>query len=131
MGPFISRNPIRIHIYIYTYYIYICICTNICTYICIYLYIYIRIHISIYMYIHIYIYIYVCTLTCEAERTLDLPRRRSRLVVNVVVVGPFEEKEEGIAVASDIVKVKGEDPDTPSYLRGDRLSKGRQGKVGT
>jgi len=37
------------------------------------------------------------------------------LVVNVVVVGPFEEEEEGAGVASDLVQVKGEDPDTPGY----------------
>jgi len=44
-------------------------------------------------------------------------------VVNEVVVGPFEEREErtGIARASDIVKVKGEDSATP------RLSEGGQG----
>ena len=41
--------------------------------------------------------------------------------VNVVVLGPFEEEEEGIGVTSNIVKVKGEDPDTPGYLRGDRV----------
>jgi len=34
------------------------------------------------------------------------------LVVNVAVVGPFEEEEEGISIASDVVKVQGEDPDT-------------------
>jgi len=33
------------------------------------------------------------------------------LVVNVVVVGPFEEEEEGTGVASDVVKVEGGDPD--------------------
>ena len=48
------------------------------------------------------------------------------LVVNVVVVGPFEEEEEGISVTSDVVKVKGEDPDTPGYLRGDRVRLGRR-----
>jgi len=37
------------------------------------------------------------------------------LVVNVVVVGPFEEEEEGIGVTTDVVKVKGEDPDTPGF----------------
>ena len=36
-----------------------------------------------------------------------------RLVVNGVVVGPFEEEEEGTGVASDVVKVEGEDPATP------------------
>jgi len=56
------------------------------------------------------------TLTNEAERTLDLPRRWSRqgtsLVVNGVVVGPFEEEGEGTGVASDVVKVQGKDPAT-------------------
>jgi len=37
----------------------------------------------------------------------------------------FEEEEEGISVASDVVKAKGEDPDTPCYLRGDRVRLGR------
>ena len=39
-------------------------------------------------------------------------------------MGPFEEEEEGIGTASDVVKVpvQGEDP---------RLSKGGQGEVGT
>jgi len=31
-------------------------------------------------------------------------------------VGPFEEEEEGTGVASHVVKVEGEDPDTPGYL---------------
>ena len=48
------------------------------------------------------------------------------MVVNVVVVGPFEEEEEGINVTSDVVKVKGEVPDTQGYLRGDRVRLGRQ-----
>jgi len=39
------------------------------------------------------------------------------LVVNVVVVGPFEEEEEGTGVASDVVKVEGEDPATPGPLK--------------
>ena len=52
---------------------------------------------------------------------MDLPTRRSRqgkkpLVVNGVVVGPFEEEEEGTGVVSDVVKVKGEDPATPGPL---------------
>jgi len=29
--------------------------------------------------------------------------------------------KEGIGVTSDVVKVKGEDPDTPGYQRGDRV----------
>jgi len=45
------------------------------------------------------------------------------LVVNVVFVGQFEleEEEEGNSLASDVVKVEGEDQDTPGYLRGDRV----------
>ena len=38
------------------------------------------------------------------------------MVVNGVVVGPFEEEEEGTGVTSDVVKVKGEDPATPGPL---------------
>jgi len=44
---------------------------------------------------------------------------------NVIVVGLFEEEEEETGVASDVVKVQGEDPDTPVYLRGDRVRLGR------
>jgi len=36
------------------------------------------------------------------------------------------EEEEGIGVASDVVKVQGEDPDTPGYLRGDRVRLGHR-----
>ena len=54
------------------------------------------------------------------------PPGQKPLVVNVIVVGPFEEKEEGTGVASDVVKVQGEDPDTPGYLRGDRVKLGRR-----
>jgi len=38
------------------------------------------------------------------------------MVVNGVVVGPFEEEEEGTGIVSDVVKVKGEDPTTPGPL---------------
>ena len=38
------------------------------------------------------------------------------MVVNRVVGGPFEEEEEGTGIASDVVKVKGEDPATPGPL---------------
>jgi len=41
-------------------------------------------------------------------------------------VGPFEEEEEGTGVASDVVKVVGEDPDTPGYLRGGGVRLGRR-----
>jgi len=39
------------------------------------------------------------------------------LFVNVAVVGPFQEEEEWTVIASDVVKVKGEDPGTPGSLR--------------
>jgi len=54
------------------------------------------------------------------------PTGHKPLVVNIVVVGPFEEEEEGTGVASDVVKVQGEDPDTQGYLREDRVRLGRQ-----
>ena len=41
-------------------------------------------------------------------------------------MGPFEEEEKGTGIASDVVKVEGEDPDTPGYLRGDRVRLGRR-----
>ena len=53
------------------------------------------------------------------------PPGHKPLVVSVVVLGPFEEEEEETGVASDVVKVQGEDPDTPGDLRGGR------GEVGT
>jgi len=39
------------------------------------------------------------------------------MVVNGTVVGPFEDEEEGTAIVSDVVKVKGEDPATPGLCR--------------
>ena len=36
--------------------------------------------------------------------------------INGTVVGPFEEEEEGTGIASDVVKVQGEDPATPGLL---------------
>ena len=44
------------------------------------------------------------------------------LVINGVVVGPFEKKEEGNVTTSDIVEVKDDEPATP------RLSEGGQGE---
>jgi len=41
-------------------------------------------------------------------------------------VGQFEEEEEGTSVVSDGVKGEGEDPETPGYLRGDRVRSGCQ-----
>ena len=38
------------------------------------------------------------------------------MVVNVTVMGLFEEEEEGTCIASDVVKVEGEDPVTPGPL---------------
>ena len=41
-------------------------------------------------------------------------------------MGPFEKEEEGTGAASDVVKVEGEDPETPGYLNGDRVRLGRR-----
>jgi len=41
------------------------------------------------------------------------PPGHKPLVVNVVVVDPFEEEEDGTGIASDVVKVEGENPATP------------------
>ena len=38
------------------------------------------------------------------------------MVITVTVVGPFEEEQEGTGIASDVVKVQGEDPATPGLL---------------
>jgi hypothetical protein len=62
------------------------------------------------------------TLINKAEQTLDLPMHgaaRALLLVKlstVLVVGLFEEEEEGIGIASD----EGEDPATPGSLKGNR-----------
>jgi len=48
-------------------------------------------------------------------RTTEPPGQKP-LVVNGVVVGPFEEEEEGTGVASDVVTVEGEGPATPGPL---------------
>jgi len=56
---------------------------------------------------------------------MELPEHES-LVVNVIVVGLFEEEEEGTGAANDVVKMESEDPDTPVYLRGDKVTLGRQ-----
>ena len=48
-------------------------------------------------------------------QTKERPGHKA-LVVNEVVVGPFEEEEEGTSVTSDLVKVKGGDPATPGPL---------------
>ena len=61
----------------------------------------------------------------KERNTSELPGHEP-LVVNVVVVGLFEEEEEGTGMASDVVKVEGEDPDNPGYLRGDRARLGRR-----
>jgi len=44
------------------------------------------------------------------------PPGQKPLVVNGVVVGPFEEEEEGTGIARDVVKVEGLDPGTPGPL---------------
>jgi len=48
-------------------------------------------------------------------QTTELPGHKP-LVINVVVVGPFKEEEEGTSMASDVVRVEGEDPATPGPL---------------
>jgi len=46
------------------------------------------------------------------------PPGHKPLFVKGVVVGPFEEEEEGTSVTSEVVKVKGEDPaTTPGPLK--------------
>jgi len=45
------------------------------------------------------------------------PPGHKPLVVNVIVVGPFEEEEEGTGIVSDLVKVEGEDSATPGPLK--------------
>ena len=42
-------------------------------------------------------------------------RRYKTLVVNVVVVGPFEEEEEGTGIVSNVAEVEDEDLTTPGY----------------
>ena len=49
------------------------------------------------------------------------PPGHKPLVVNVIVVGPFEQEDEVTGVVRDVVKVEDEDPDTPGYLRRDRV----------
>ena len=39
---------------------------------------------------------------------------------------PFQDQDEATGVARDVVMVEGEDPDTPGYLRGDRVRLGRR-----
>jgi len=51
------------------------------------------------------------------------PLGHKPLVVHVVVVGPFEEEEEGIGITSNEVKSKGQNLDTPGYLRGYRVKR--------
>jgi len=46
---------------------------------------------------------------------MELPGHKP-LVINEVVVGPFEQEEEGTGVASGVVKVEGEDPATTGPL---------------
>ena len=59
-----------------------------------------------------------CGETAIKARATMKPPGHKILVVNVVVVGPFEEEEEGTGIASDVVEVEGEDPVTPGeYLR--------------
>jgi len=45
-------------------------------------------------------------------QTMEPPGQKPLVIIGVVV-GPFEEEEEGTGITSDVVKVKGEDPATP------------------
>ena len=40
------------------------------------------------------------------------------------MLGPFEEEEEEIGIASDVVKVEGEDPATPRLMMGELVQGG-------
>jgi len=61
-------------------------------------------------------------LTYETKRTLDLPRHGASRACpgpgchRRQLLGPFEEDDEGIGIASDVVKVEDEDPATPRSL---------------
>jgi len=61
-------------------------------------------------------------LTYEAKRTSDLPRHGAARACpgpgrqRRWLLGPFEKEEEEIGIASDVVKVKGEDPATSRLL---------------
>jgi len=48
------------------------------------------------------------------------PPGQEPLVVNGVVVDPFEDEEGGIDIASNVVNMKGGDPDTPGSLWGNK-----------
>jgi len=61
------------------------------------------------------------SVTLQSETT-EPPGHKS-LVANVVVVGLFEEEEERTGITSDVVKLKGEDLDTPGCLIKDWLSR--------
>ena len=63
----------------------------------------------------IYIYMYI--------NINKLKQNKNKLIIVPVT---FEEEEEGTSVVSDVVKVEDEDPDTPGYLRGDRVRLGRR-----
>jgi len=53
-------------------------------------------------------------------QTTEPQVKKPSIVVNEVVWGPFEKIEEGIGIAIDKIKVKGEDPATPRSLRGNK-----------
>jgi len=50
-----------------------------------------------------------------------MPPGQKPLVVNGVVVGQFQEEEDMIGIASDVVKVKGVDPAPPRCLWENRV----------
>jgi len=56
-----------------------------------------------------------CHTNIGPAHATELPWHKP-IVITVTVVGPFEEEEEGTGIASDVVKVEGEDPATPGLL---------------
>ena len=57
--------------------------------------------------------------TCPDDRAARAQALGCQL--DLVVVCPFEQEEEWVDIASDVVKLKGENPDFPGYLKVDRL----------
>ena len=60
----------------------------------------------------------------RVNKTMQQTHGHKPLVVNVVVVGLFEEEEEGTGITSDVVKVEGEDPGSPGQWYRKELAPG-------
>jgi len=66
---------------------------------------------------------------CQASHFIVfdwLPTSLKYLTKSANILSVATQEEEGTGVASDVVKVEGEDPDIPGYLRGDRVRLGRR-----